>query len=1225
MELYASDEELAEQEAGLGDRPRQRLELAWHLRQRDCTRALVLCDEIESNSRLLEPLERGQIDGRIALIRGEVQLLFAQVDEAEDKARSAAATFTALGDILGLGDSHMLMANVGLERGDSAGIERELAAALQHYLEAGASRRVDLAEAQRLAQRAFTEAEQVARELDERFSNFPKRHDSVMCWISVAHATAEALTDNPGAAIKFDLEGYRFAKQSGQIRLAIICAVNIAESFTTLGDLDAAIEWAENALALARETRWPGSVGVCLMQMGDVLRQLLRYDESRALLQEALVVMEGLSGSRNHEHVLATLGQLALDVGDFEEALGWFRQLELGLAGEDEPDLAMKAWRGQASALSRLGRAEEAHVQATQVLDLARQKGNVDEQIKSMRVFAELYRDHSLPVPGGLQADSPELHFLNEAVRIARTISGYALPADLLNQLAMANAANGDFRAAFENSQAALAARNRMRTEEAQQRALAIQIRHEIDRALAVAEHHKQLAGALQETNVTLETIGQIGREITACLDVEAVFEAICRHVDRLLDAQTFLIYLIDEAAGTLNMVFGIENGQPHPRISIDLDSPVSLAARCVRERREIVIEAPSDTELRVVPGTLKTASLLFAPLQTRLRLLGAMTIQTERPYAYGERELSIFRALCAYGAIALDNASAYAAVEAARLKTAKQEEELRVAAVAFESQEGMLIAAADWTVLRVNSAFQSITGYLASDVIGRQPDFLKSSRGNADARMAEAVCLQGSWQGEFWSRKKSGEIFPLWLTVTAVRSETGEISHYVFTLVDITARKQAENEIRNLAFYDPLTNLPNRRLLMDRLRQAVVKSGRTGEGGALLFVDLDNFKRLNDTRGHSVGDLLLEQVAARLVECLREGDTVARLGGDEFVVLLEGMGNEARELPGRIELVADKILKSLNLPYTLDGLEHHTTPSIGACVFLGREESAEELLKQADMAMYQAKAAGRNAIRFFDPAMQAAVSAQAELEADMRLALAHRQLMLHYQPQVDTDGRVFGVEALLRWNHPIRGMVSPGEFIPLAEDTGMIIGIGKWVLESACGQLQQWSRDPQTAALTMSVNISARQFLDPSFVDSVRDVLRKFDINPTRLKLELTESVFLRDVEGTVTRMNELRDAGLGFSLDDFGTGYSSLSYLKRLPLSQLKIDQSFVRDIFVDANDLAIVRAIVTLGESLGLAVIAEGVETEAQREFLVKTGCQAFQGYLFGKPVPAEKLAL
>jgi diguanylate cyclase (GGDEF)-like protein len=434
-----------------------------------------------------------------------------------------------------------------------------------------------------------------------------------------------------------------------------------------------------------------------------------------------------------------------------------------------------------------------------------------------------------------------------------------------------------------------------------------------------------------------------------------------------------------------------------------------------------------------------------------------------------------------------------------------------------------------------------------------------------------------------------------------------------------MTERKRAEEEIRNLAFYDPLTQLPNRRLLMDRLTQALSASERTGGDGALLFIDLDKFKTLNDTRGHDVGDVHLMQVARRLKDCLRECDTVARWGGDEFIVLLEGLGSDADEAARRTGLVTRKILASLNEPYQLEGLEHHSSPSIGVVTFRGRALSADELLKRADLAMYQAKGSGRNTVSVYDPSMQAALTRHAQLEADLRQALQGSQFLLHYQPQVGAGGQLLGAEALVRWNHPERGIVAPYEFIPAAEDSGLIIPLGQWILRTACLQLQAWSLRPATAHLSMAVNISARQFYDGQFVEQTLAVLEETGIDPRRLKLELTETLLVKNLDGIVDKMHVLMQRGVRFSLDDFGTGYSSLAYLKRLPLEQLKIDRSFVRDIFDDENDVAIVRAIVTLGQSLGLQVIAEGVEEERQWRFLESIGCEAFQGYYFGRPLP------
>ncbi|WP_370654649.1 EAL domain-containing protein [Rhodoferax sp.] len=549
---------------------------------------------------------------------------------------------------------------------------------------------------------------------------------------------------------------------------------------------------------------------------------------------------------------------------------------------------------------------------------------------------------------------------------------------------------------------------------------------------------------------------------------------------------------------------------------------------------------------------------------------------------------------------------------------------QLRIAATAFESREGMLIADANNLILQINRAFTEITGYTASEVVGQSPRLLRSDRHSPDfyAAMWKAVKDTGGWQGEVWGRRKNGEIYPKWLTITAVRSDDGVVTHYVASETDMTARKAAETEITHLAFYDHLTSLPNRRLLLDRLQHALAASVRSGHRGAVLLIDLDNFKTLNDTLGHDKGDLLLQQVAQRLTTCVREGDTVARLGGDEFVVLLEALGENPDEAATQTETVGEKILATLNQPYQLAGYENRSTPSIGVALFGGHQTSVDDLLKQADLAMYQSKTAGRNTLRFFDPAMQAMVTDRAALEVDLREAVRQQQFILHYQPQVIGDGRLTGAEALLRWQHPRRGLVSPAEFIPLAEETGLILPLGLWVLETACTQLATWANQPKTAHLSLAVNVSANQLHQADFVDQVLAVLGRTGANPKRLKLELTESLLVSDVENTIAKMSALKAHGVGFSLDDFGTGYSSLSYLKRLPLDQLKIDQGFVRDILIDPNDAAIAKMVIALADSLALTVIAEGVEIEAQRGFLAQLGCHAYQGYLFSRPLPVQE---
>jgi diguanylate cyclase (GGDEF)-like protein/PAS domain S-box-containing protein len=554
-----------------------------------------------------------------------------------------------------------------------------------------------------------------------------------------------------------------------------------------------------------------------------------------------------------------------------------------------------------------------------------------------------------------------------------------------------------------------------------------------------------------------------------------------------------------------------------------------------------------------------------------------------------------------------------------------KAEADLRIAAVAFESQDGILITDDNSVILRVNSAFTVITGYLAEEVVGKKPSILSSGRHDTNFYVAmwESINNTGAWEGEIWNRRKNGEIYPEHLTVTEVKDQKGGVANYVAILADITLNKKTEEEIRYLAFYDPLTLLPNRRLLMDRLQHALASSARTKSENALMLVDLDNFKTLNDTLGHNIGDLLLKQVAERLLSCVRSGDTVARLGGDEFVVILEDMNEHILGTAVQVESVGKKILDAIREPYQIGSHECRSSPSIGVTLFNSSESGVDELLKQADIAMYQAKKDGRSALRFFDPLMQSTINARASLERDLQGAIENRQLNLYYQIQVDSSHLPVGAEALIRWVHPVLGLVPPAQFIPMAEETGLILPIGKWVLETACLQLQAWQKNLVTRKLVLAVNVSARQFRQSDFVAQVKAIIQHYAINPMLLKLELTEGLLLHDIEDTIATMNALTKIGVRFSLDDFGTGYSSLQYLKRLPLDQLKIDRSFVQDIATDKNDKAIVNTIISMAASLNLNVIAEGVETEDQRQLLLDSGCNHYQGYLFSKPLPIDQL--
>lgn len=588
-------------------------------------------------------------------------------------------------------------------------------------------------------------------------------------------------------------------------------------------------------------------------------------------------------------------------------------------------------------------------------------------------------------------------------------------------------------------------------------------------------------------------------------------------------------------------------------------------------------------------------------------QVLGTFAIYHRYPYVPNEEDTSVVEQAAYLVSIAIERKLA--------------EIDLQIAATAFDSQESLMVTDANRTILRVNKSFCRVTGYSPEEVIGRQSSMFRSGRQD-DAFYAEMWTIinrDGMWQGEIWNKRKNGEIYPGYISISAIKNEQGEVTNYVSTLNDITESKAAAEEIQSLAFYDPLTGLPNRRLLVDRLSQAVAATRRTGNGGALLFLDLDHFKTLNDTLGHDLGDLLLQQVGERLTSCVREGDTVARLGGDEFVVMLEDLSTNSIEAATQVEYVGLKILDALNRPYQLDMHEYHSTPSIGVALFSDHGNTQEELLKHADIAMYQAKKAGRNTLRFFDPEMQEAINGRAALEAELRKALDRKQFELYYQMQVNGDGHPLGAEVLIRWVHPERGLIPPCDFIPLAEETGLIVPIGEWVVDTACAQIKIWQAQPKTKHLTLSVNVSAKQFRQPDFVSQIQAMVEHYGINPMLLKLELTESMLLDQVEKTVEIMGSLKEIGIRFSLDDFGTGYSSLQYLKKLPLYQLKIDQSFVRDIAVDVSDQAIVRTIIAMAQTLNLSVIAEGVETERQRQLLHDSGCSSYQGYLFAKPVP------
>ena len=551
---------------------------------------------------------------------------------------------------------------------------------------------------------------------------------------------------------------------------------------------------------------------------------------------------------------------------------------------------------------------------------------------------------------------------------------------------------------------------------------------------------------------------------------------------------------------------------------------------------------------------------------------------------------------------------------------TAHKEEEsaLRLAARVFESSgEAILITDEKRSIVAVNHAFVQMSGFRSEEVLGKNPRILVSGRHDAEfyRAMWKDIDSHGYWQGEIWDKHKGGRIYPKWMSITTVRDDKGEVVNYISIARDTTEETEAEKNIHFLAYYDVLTGLPNRTLLRDRLGQMIAVSHRDGHQFALLFLDLDRFKYINDSMGHSVGDRLLQSVALRIQECVREGDTVARLGGDEFIVLLREAGASTASM------VAQKLLSTLATPYDLDGQVIATQASIGISVYPDHAQEADILIKNADMAMYRAKEEGRNNYQFFAPEMNFRVDLLFSMEKDLRLALERGEFFLQYQPQVElASGTLSGIEALIRWKHPVKGMVSPAEFIPVAEETGQIIAVGEWVLRAACTQMAQWRKDG-LHDLTMAVNLSIRQLRQPTLGEFVKEMLQESGLEPRYLELEITEGIMMGDNQAAMHFLNEMHELGVQLSIDDFGTGFSSLNYLKKLPVNRLKIDKSFIRDIETDEGDAAIIRSIISLGHRLNLKVVAEGVETQEQLDFLRIRGCDEMQGYFYSRPLAAD----
>jgi len=599
-------------------------------------------------------------------------------------------------------------------------------------------------------------------------------------------------------------------------------------------------------------------------------------------------------------------------------------------------------------------------------------------------------------------------------------------------------------------------------------------------------------------------------------------------------------------------------------------------------------------------------------PLYRGGKIYGCIAVYSTEINFFLPELISLMSGLAGDITFALDNLDRERQQHAAAIK-------LEQAATVFEhSKEGILVTDAYNKIVSVNRSFVEITGYRLEEVIGLDPRILSSGRQGDEFyyQMWKSIAATGSWQGEVWNRRKNGEVYPESLTIICVENPDGAVINYLAIFSDISERKLAEERIQQLAHYDVLTGLPNRVLFSDRLEQAMISAQRNQSKISLLFLDLDRFKQINDTLGHGIGDQLLQRVAQRLLDCVREQDTVSRQGGDEFIAVLpetDAIG---------AELVAEKILQSIIQSYSIEGHDLRVTASIGIAVYPDHAQDSESLIKYADVAMYQAKEGGRNRYLRFDPSMNASAYERLRLETALRVALERNELSLVYQAQVDlVDGHIIGCEALVRWPHPEMGLIFPEKFIPMAEETGLIVPISHWVLEEAIRQCKTW-RDAGFQELTMSVNLSTLQFRQRNLLAQISGLLQKYELPASMLDLEITEGILMQGVERTLATLHELAAMGVTISIDDFGTGYSSLSYLKRFPIQQLKIDQSFVHDVTTDSSDATMVRTIILMAHSLKLHVIAEGVETEEQATFLRQCGCERAQGYYFSRPVPAEE---
>ncbi|HXV21038.1 MAG TPA: EAL domain-containing protein [Desulfuromonadales bacterium] len=755
---------------------------------------------------------------------------------------------------------------------------------------------------------------------------------------------------------------------------------------------------------------------------------------------------------------------------------------------------------------------------------------------------------------------------------------------------------------------------------EFEERGAKLVLAHDVTDALRAQESMRRL-------NRTLKVLSRCNETLVRATDEKTLLHGVC---DILVSLGGYLLAWVGfprlDAARTIKVAAHAgANGDYLQTLQLswgDNEQGRGPTALAIREGETVVSRQPGTDprfpHLRAMIDDLDISAMISLPLRSGGESLGALTICSADAEAFDQEEVKLLSELAedlAYGIASLRTAAA----------RQQAEESLRLRNRAIEaSSNGIMIcdaASPGVPILYVNPAFERITGYPADEMLGRSPRLLAGpdteQKGLVD--IGERLRLGEQSEGVVRSYRKDGSLFWSELSVAPVRDAAGRVTHFVGILDDVTARKRYEEQLEHQANYDALTDLANRNLLAERLQQSLLYADRSQRLVAVLLLDLDRFKIVNESLGHGQGDVLLQRVAERLKACVRDADTVARLGGDEFVIVLA----EVAEV-GDVGLVVQKIQNALRRPFAVAERELYVTASVGISLYPADGQNGESLIRHADIAMYRAKEEGRNTFRFFSPEMNLRIMETLDLEADLRRALERQEFVLHYQPKVDiASGRITGCEALVRWQHPEKGIIPPGAFIPLAEETGLIVPLGDWVLRTACSQNRQWQLEG-LPHIFVATNLSARQFLETDLVETVQRTLRETGLEPQYLSLEVTESLIMKDPAGAAETMRRFRELGVGLCLDDFGTGYSSLNYLRRFPVGCLKIDRSFITDVTTDASAAAVATSVVAIAHSLGLIAIAEGVETKEQLDFLRHCGCDKFQGYYFSKPLPAEAFA-